>query len=63
MFSQSVSKDSLIKIHKTNNLNQEVLIKLGEDYAAEKDWEKAIYYYDKFISIGWNSGSIFSGSK
>lgn len=51
MFSQSVSKDSLIKIHKTNNLNQEVLIKLGEDYAAEKDWEKAIYYYDKLVNI------------
>ena len=44
MFSQSVSKDSLIKIHKINNLNPEVLIKLGEEYAAEKDWEKAIYY-------------------
>ena len=51
MFSQSVSKDSLIKIHKTNNLNQEVLIKLGEEYAAEKDWEKAIYYYDKLVNI------------
>ena len=51
MFSHSVSKDSLIKIHKTNNLNQEVLIKLGEDYAAEKDWEKAIYYYDKLVNI------------
>ena len=51
MFSQSVSKDSLIKIHKTNNLNQEVLIKLGEEYAAEKDWEKAIYYYDKLVKI------------
>tara|TARA_B000000475_G_scaffold40238_1_gene29891 strand:+ start:27 stop:881 length:855 start_codon:yes stop_codon:yes gene_type:complete len=51
IFSQSVSKDSLIKIHKTNNLNQEVLIKLGEEYAAEKDWEKAIYYYDKLVNI------------
>ena len=51
MFSQSVSKDSLIKIHKTNNLNQEVLIKLGEEYAAENDWEKAIYYYDKLVNI------------
>ena len=51
IFSQSVSKDSLIKIHKTNNLNQEVLIKLGEEYAAEKDWEKAIYYYDKLVKI------------
>ena len=51
MFSQSVSKDSLIKIHKTNNLNQEVLIKLGEEYAAEKDWGKAIYYYDKLVNI------------
>ena len=51
IFSQSVSKDSLIKIHKTNNLNQEVLIKLGEEYAAEKDWEKAIYYYDKLANI------------
>ena len=51
MFSQSVSKDSLIKIHKTNNLNQEVLIKLGEEYASEKDWEKAIYYYDKLVNI------------
>ena len=51
MFSQSVSKDSLIKIHKTNNLNQEVLIKLGEEFAAEKDWEKAIYYYDKLVKI------------
>ena len=51
MFSQSVSKDSLIKIHKTNNLNQEVLIKLGEEFAAEKDWEKAIYYYDKLVNI------------
>ena len=51
MFSQSASKDSLIKIHKTNNLNQEVLIKLGEEYAAEKDWEKAIYYYDKLANI------------
>lgn len=51
MFSQSVSKDSLIKIHKTNNLNQEVLIKLGEEYAAEKDWEKAIYYYEKLVNI------------
>jgi len=51
IFSQSVSKDSLIKIHKTNNLNQEVLIKLGEGYAAEKDWEKAIYYYNKLVNI------------
>ena len=51
MFSQSVSKDSLIKIHKTNNLNQEVLIKLGEEYSDEKDWEKAIYYYDKLVNI------------
>ena len=51
IFSQSVSKDSLIKIHKTNNFNQEVLIKLGEEYAAEKDWEKAIYYYDKLVNI------------
>ena len=51
IFSQSISKDSLIKIHKTNNLNQEVLIKLGEEYAAEKDWEKAIYYYDKLVNI------------
>ena len=51
IFSQSVSKDSLIKIHKTNNLNQEVLIKLGEEYAAEKDWEKAMYYYDKLVNI------------
>ena len=51
MFSQSVSKDSLIKIHKTNNLNQEVLIKLGEEYSAEKDWEKAIYYYEKLVNI------------
>ena len=51
MFSQSVSKDSLIKIHKTNNLNQKVLIKLGEEYSAEKDWEKAIYYYDKLVNI------------
>ena len=51
IFSQSVSKDSLIKIHKTNNLNQEVLIKLGEEHAAEKDWEKAIYYYDKLVNI------------
>ena len=51
IFSQTVSKDSLIKIHKTNNLNQEVLIKLGEEYAAEKDWEKAIYYYDKLVNI------------
>ena len=51
IFSQSVSKDSLIKIHKTNNLNKEVLIKLGEEYAAEKDWEKAIYYYDKLVNI------------
>ena len=51
MFSQSVSKDSLIKIHKTNNLNQEVLIKLGEEYSSEKDWEKAIYYYDKLVNI------------
>tara|TARA_B100001057_G_scaffold170060_1_gene170822 strand:- start:9 stop:821 length:813 start_codon:yes stop_codon:yes gene_type:complete len=51
MFSQSASKDSLIKIHKTNNLNQEVLIKLGEGYAAEKDWEKAIYYYNKLVNI------------
>ena len=51
IFSQSVSKDSLIKIHKTNNLNQEVLIKLGEEYAAEKDWGKAIYYYDKLVNI------------
>ena len=51
IFSQSVSKDSLIKIHNTNNLNQEVLIKLGEEYAAEKDWEKAIYYYDKLVNI------------
>jgi len=51
IFSQSVSKDSLIKIHKINNLNQEVLIKLGEEYAAEKDWEKAIYYYDKLVNI------------
>ena len=51
IFSQSVSKDSLIKIHKTNNLNHEVLIKLGEEYAAEKDWEKAIYYYDKLVNI------------
>ena len=51
IFSQSVSKDSLIKIHKTNNLNQEVLIKLGEEYAAEKDWKKAMYYYDKLVNI------------
>ncbi|MCH1485279.1 MAG: tetratricopeptide repeat protein [Flavobacteriaceae bacterium] len=51
MFSQSVSKDSLIKIYKTNNLNQDVLIKLGEEFAAEKDWEKAIYYYDKLVKI------------
>ena len=51
IFSQSISKDSLIKIHKTNNLNQEVLIKLGEEYVAEKDWEKAIYYYDKLVNI------------
>ena len=51
IFSQSVSKDSLIKIHKTNNLSQEALIKLGEEYAAEKDWEKAIYYYDKLVNI------------
>ena len=51
IFSQSVSKDSLIKIHKTNNLNQEVLIKLGEEYSDEKDWEKAIYYYDKLVNI------------
>ena len=51
IFSQSISKDSLIKIHKTNNLNQEVLIKLGEEYAAEKDWEKAIYYYEKLVNI------------
>ena len=51
IFSQSVSKDSLIKIHKTNNFNQEVLIKLGEEYADEKDWEKAIYYYNKLVNI------------
>ena len=51
IFSQSVSKDSLINIHKTNNFNQEVLIKLGEEYAAEKNWEKAIYYYGKLVNI------------
>jgi tetratricopeptide (TPR) repeat protein len=49
LFSQSISKDSLIEIGKNNNFDSEILIKLGEEYAADKDWEKAIYYYDKLV--------------
>ena len=49
LFSQSNSKDSLIEIGKNNNFDSEILIKLGEEYAADKDWEKAIYYYDKLV--------------
>jgi tetratricopeptide (TPR) repeat protein len=49
LFSQSTSKDSLIEISKNNNFDSEILIKLGEEYAADKDWEKAIYYYDKLV--------------
>ena len=55
IFTQNTSKDSLLEIYKKDIKNEDVLIKIGEVYAEEKNWSEAIYYYKKLVEISPNN--------
>ena len=50
-FSQNSSVDSLIKLYENDNKNQDLIIKIGEAFAAEKKWDQAIKYYSILVQI------------
>ena len=55
IFTQNTSKESLLEIYKKDIKNEDVLIKIGEVYAEEKNWSGAIYYYKKLVEISPNN--------
>lgn len=49
---------TLLKIYKINPNNQEALLKLGEYYLSEKDWQNSKKYFNELINI---NNSLYEG--